>query len=58
MRDFRFGSHHGFNLEHYECPRESGLPLTHFETTPWWRYAQRALIVVLVLLAACVAIAR
>jgi len=57
-RDFRFGSHTGFELSHYEAPRDSGLPLDYFNTTPWWKHLQRAAIVVLVLLLAAAAIVR
>lgn len=50
MRDFRFGSHTGFDLSHYEAPRQSDLPLGYFDITPWWRRVQRGLIAALVLI--------
>lgn len=58
MRDFRFGSHHGFNLEHYECPRESGLPMGYFDREPLWRRVQRVLLVLLIIAVACAAVVR
>lgn len=57
-RDFRFGSHTGFELSHYEAPRDSGLPIDYFNATPWWRRLQQASIVALVLLLIIAAIVR
>lgn len=51
MRDFRFGSHTGFDLTHYETPRESGLPIGHFDREPVWRRVQRwALVAALIVI--------